>query len=321
MSLASRINPTAVDAVLSALKIEVKLRRGRRAWALCPFHVGDTSPKNFFIRISGPRLGQCWCFACENGGTLPELVMHVRGCDYESAKAFIELLGSGFEAPKLPARVRRQQPILGRVRFIMPREVYFEPLTQWVTPARRYAESRGITHEEVERYGMGYAVDGRLGGRIVLPWRGSDGLPYGYSARTFTDQDPKYQTPHSTENPDRGVMFGEHLWPKADGRQILFITEGALNALAIARVYPEVSVAALGGSHVDPLHAIKFSTFQSLYVLTDPDEAGDKAAAMVTTMLGRYAAPKRIRLPEGQDALDVGPKKLKRYLDRGMRVT
>ena len=307
---------TRTERVLEALKLSVASKRGNRVWLICPYH-DDHSPKNFFVRIAGERAGQSHCFSCKNGGGLTSLVMHVRGCNKDAAIEFIRLLGHGVEPPKAFAYVVERPAKLGRERFAMPREVIFEPLADWVTLARRYASERcKITAEEVELYGLGYAVDGRLGGRIVIPWRGVGRVPSGYSARTFCDQEPKYQTPDADDNADRSVMFGEHLWPEVRDRRdaVLVVTEGALNSMAVHRAAPSVAVAALGGSKIDPLQMIKIATVPRVVLLTDPDPAGDAAAVSIASTLGRHAETIRIRLPARKDALDVGTADLRRRL-------
>lgn len=296
---------TRIEQVLSQLHIKVLSRKGKRAWALCPFH--DDVHASWFIRFQGSRVGQHWCFSCKNGGGLLSLVMHIRVCDVDAAKDFLRTLNEEHELPKAKVQVIQLPPTLGRKRFRLPPEVIFEPFTDWVKPALRYAKSRGITSEEAELFKMGYAVDGRLAGRIIFPWLTSQRVPAGYSARTFVNEDPKYQTPDPSEHPDRTVMFGEHLW---GSREAIAITEGALNGIGINRVFPQLSIAALGGSDVDPVHIIKLSTFKHVLILTDPDPAGNKAASALSSALGRYTKTTRILLPEGQDVLDVGPEYL-----------
>lgn len=320
-----------VEIVLAALHLKIEGTRGRRGWAHCPYH-RDKTPTNFFIRLSGERAGQSHCFSCKNGGSLTDLVMHMRSCDYATARAFIENLGRGYEPPKARARVVARPPVLGRTRFKLPADIYFdEKLKGWVSGARDYAIRRcKLTEEEVQRFGIGYAVDGILGGRIVLPWRGAKGIVGGYSARTFVDEEPKYKTPHESDNPDNGIMFGEHTWSML--RETLVVTEGALNAMAVRRAlmhYFEFDVAAMGGSEIFPAQVIKMTTFKRVVVMTDSDPAGDKAAPALVGMLGRYtktlrtsppgAKPHRKpgewgRFPDNKDALDVGPDYLRDLL-------
>lgn len=317
---------TRVELVLAYLQMKVSEKRGTRAWTLCPFHQKPTDPNSwataFFIRLRGTRAGQYHCFTCKNGGGLLELVMHVRGVDVKAAEAAIKLATESYEPPKVRVRFVERSPALGRTRFRMPKEVVYDALEDWPSLARKYVLPRGVTQEEVDIYGLGYAVHGRLAGRFVIPWLDGRRNVAGYSARTFIGKDPKYLTPHPSENPDLGVMVGEHLWPETRNRRIIIVTEGALNGFAIRRVFPEISFGALGGSEINPIHVVKLGTFPRVILVTDPDAAGDKAADALRGMLGRYSALERVRLPSGKDAMDVWRKKpadLRSYLLGALR--
>jgi DNA primase len=306
-----------VRTILEALGIEVAHVRGTRAWALCPFHE-DHSATNFFIRIGGKRSGQSHCFACKKGGSLVELVMHVRSCGENDARAFIALLGKGFEPPKARVRIVARAAKLSRSRFVMPKDVLFDPLEDWVSLARDYViHDRNLTALDVDRYRIGYAVDGHLAGRVVVPWVDQRGRFAGYSARSITGEEPKYLTPDQRDNADLGVMFGEHTWTSIpERRDVLVVTEGAFNAMSVVHALPdyEINIAAMGGSDINPTHMIKIATFKRVVILTDSDPAGDKAASSMASALGRYVAYKRVRLPDGKDAQDVGRLSLRRYL-------
>jgi DNA primase len=296
---------TRVERVLERLGIHYELR-GDRAWARCPFHT-DHNP-SWMIRTRGRREGQHHCFACKAGGKLVSVVMKVRHIEDED-DAFEWLRSFKKNEPvNIRVRVREQPPQLGRQRFQIPSEVIFDPLSKWVSLAQRYARKRGITDEQVQRFGIGYAVNARLAGRIVIPYRGFGGHPAGYSARTFVDDDVRYLTPHESEGADLGVPFGEHLWPIPMRRHVVVVTEGAIDALAVDRVSdPFISVAALNGSEVNPMQITKLATFTKVVILTDNDPAGHKAATQLTSSLSRHVQLERVLLPSGMDAAKMKP--------------
>lgn len=289
---------TRTEHILDALDIEVVKKKGFRAWALCPYHE-DHDP-SWFIRVFGKRTGQHYCFACKKGGTLLELVMHVRALSAKDARQFIETSGKGFEPAKIKARVIERPAMLGRVRFRMPREVIVKPFEKWSASPKRYAIKRGITAEQVERFQIGYAVDGRLRGRLVFPFIDRHG-PASYSARTFVGEEPRFLTPHESEHADLGAIFGEHLWPRAHERDVIVVTEGAIDALAVDRAC-DFNIGALNGSDIDSMQAVKLVTFKLVLCLTDNDPAGNNAAKVLRGLLGRHTAFERVSLPEGVDA-------------------
>lgn len=309
---------TRIEVVIRALGLEIARRRSRRAWALCPFH-DDHDATNFFVRTDGSHAGTYHCFACKVGGSLIDLVMRIRGVDYKTARAFVDQSGRNYEPPRARVRVIERPPTLGRFRFQLPPEgIFDEPLDQWITLARAYAVQRHLTQSEIDRYRIGYAVDARLGGRIIFPVLvGPDARPVSYSARSFVGADRKYLTPHESENADLDALFGEHLWPTPMERDVICVTEGAINALACARA-TGMPASSISGSDVRTMHVIKLGTFRRVCILTDPDTAGEAAAHGFRARLGRRTHVVRVKLPEGQDADDLASDELRLTIVRAI---
>lgn len=312
------MHSTRVARVLDALKLHVEDVRGRRAWIRCVFHQ-DKTATNFFVRLEGSYAGTFHCFSCKVKGNLIDLTKQVKNYDYENAKKFVETLGKNAEPEKRRVTIAEPPPKLTRSVFKIPKDIYFEPMEEWVSGARRYAQNRcKITPEEVTLFRIGYAVDGRLAGRIVLPWIDERGVFGGYSARTWCDEEPKYKTPHEDDLPDATIMFGEHTW--SHEKKFIVVTEGALNVMAIRRALAEYrfDIAAMGGSDVEstlfPQRVTKLALFKNVIVMTDSDSAGDNAAMALRRTLRRYVHIERPRLPDDKDALDVGVENVRQLL-------
>lgn len=311
--------------VLAKLRIRVEDAGGeKRSYGLCPFHV-DKNPTTFFVRLRGERAGLFHCFACKTSGNLLDLVMKRRDCSLRGAQEWLEELRAGAdveeERPKLDG-VRLVVSPLGRRAFRMPAEVHAGPLESWVTPARRYAEERHLDEPQLARWGIGYAVSGRLAGRLVIPVRDRGGEARSYMARTFADHEARYYYPREREHADPDVIFGEEHWR---GSYEVVVCEGALNALAVERALGQgaqfPNVAALGGSDVRPMHVLKLAGFARVVVLTDDDGAGDGAAVVLTAQLGRHARVVRVSLGRGRDADSVPPDELRGMLCRSGTTT
>lgn len=309
---------TRTERVIQLLGLQVVRRRGTRAWAFCPFHeqVAAKAP-TFFVRVSGERAGQTHCFSCKAGGGLAELVAKVRGCTLKEAKQFVRDAGKGWQPPRAAVRFRGAEPKITRGRFALPRELLLgEPIDDWPSGASRYLLGRGITQREVDAFGIGYAVDGRLAGRIIFPvYRWPNREPAGYSARSFVGDEPKYKTPDADEHADKDAMFGEHLWPPPGERHAVVVTEGAIDALS-ASLASGLPCGSLSGSDVHPGHVLALATFKVVVVLTDADQPGDKAARGLASSLGRSSSPRRVRLL-GTDANELwraDPERLRREI-------
>ena len=303
-----------VERTLERLGIEHR-RKGRRAWALCPFHV-DSDP-SWSINLTEPRLGLHHCFSCKKGGDIYALAMHVLGVSFPGAKSWVD--GEpGVDAPLPPMRVKFNplRPVLAP--FELPREMIVEPLADWVSAARRYIVSRGITAAQVARWGIGYAVNGRLSGRVIIPIRDGEGRPLNYTARTFAGDAKRYLMADTAERPSPAAVFGEQYWPAPDAkgrRGAVLVFEGAINALAVERVAPNVALGGLDGSNIDALgQAAKLCTFRRVGVLVDQDKAGDHAWNALRMMLGRHAKVERVTMPAGPDPAEMEPEQLRYYV-------
>lgn len=311
-----------VERALDRLGIVVQDKGlDRRAYGACPFHVELGKHDNWFIRLRGPRRGQYHCFVCKESGGLADLAMHRLGVELGPALEWLDAHGGPDEKPPTYEGVRMVLVDASERAFRWPREIRGGPLARWVTPARQYAERRHLTPDQVERWGLGYAVIGKLAGRLVIPVRDAHGVPCSYMARTYGAHETRYLYPSQRDSPDLDVVFGEQFWPPVEARddKIVVVTEGALNALAVERAMEgEVSVVALGGSDVRMLPLAKVATFGTVVVFTDDDLAGGKAADALSWQLARHTRVRRVTVGEGRDADDVPRDELRDTLCRGI---
>jgi DNA primase len=309
-----------VPRLLSLLHIVAK-KKGRAWQGQCPSGAHTDKHPSWSMReeLGTKRNSKHHCFSCTFGGTAIELVMHCLDLSYWGASDWITERALKKVHPALRVKIELGSPTL--TVCSMPAEVRFEPLDKWPSAAAAYVKSRRITAEQVERWGIGYALEGRLSGRFVIPSRDRTGELIGWTARTFTDSPKRYLAASQTDGPDIDSVFGEEHWPVVIGpSDILVITEGALNALAVERTNLPVYVGALSGSHLEPGHALKLSRFKMIVILTDPDPAGDKAAKGLTAMLGRHTSVARARLPEKTDADSTEQKTLEAFLCHQIQI-
>lgn len=308
-----------VPRLLSLLFIEAK-KKGRAWEANCPFgkHVDKHPSWSIREEPGTKRNGKHWCFSCHTGGTAIDLVMHVLGLSLGGANDFVAERSMRKVHHALNIRYEIGAPVIRRA-CKMPDGVYFEPLKDWVSSAQKYVRARGITDDQVDKWGIGYAIDGKLGGRFVIPTRDSSGKLLNWAARTYLGSEKRYLAASTEDRPDIDAVFGEQFWkPRKDS--VLVVVEGAINGLAVERVTDEnIFLAGLSGSHLEPGHALKLSTHPRVLILTDPDHAGDDAANKLIWMMGRHCNVKRLRLNEGEDPANVDPEYLRERLCEALR--
>jgi hypothetical protein len=305
-------------ALLQRLGLEFR-RRGRQLVAPCPypFHHADGSPDrdpSWAMRNDpGERTnGHSLCLGCGRGGSAADLVSALLGLDDRAARAWLRS-GECLRPQDLPTRVvvsikRCPTP------FKLPDGVRFAPLGEWPTAARAYLARRRVTADQVVRWGLGYAVEGRLAMRVVVPARCAAGRVVSFVARSFLDPGDgrykRYLEPRAEDGADKAAILGEHLWPAVKLRRVLLVAEGFFDAAALERAATEsqlsVSVAALHGSpspRQEGWDSVlgRLSTFPTLAVAVDPNDAGERLFRDLRDSLSRHC----VVLPVRSSTLDA----------------
>ncbi len=293
-----------VPELLARLGIEGK-RRGREVWACCPLHEERTPSWQIRDDEESPeRHGRWRCLgACHTGGSPTGLVMQLLGLGAREAWAWIKSGAAREAVPPFEVEIVPGPPLRGAMR--LPRGVIVAPLCEWPSPARDYlVRDRGVTEDQVERWGLGYAVDGRLAGRVVMPWRDERGKLLGYTARTFVDDAKKYLEPDSDEGAEKSAVYGEEHWQPPGHRDTLVVVEGGFDGYAVERA-TGLPFGALRGSQLLPGHLARLSTWQRVVIASDPDKAGKGLADALADALARYAVVTRPELPAGRDVAKI----------------
>lgn len=308
-----------VPALLDALGIDDTRRTGRTIEARCPSHPDKSPSWSIVDDPHSARNGMHYCFSCQFGGGPAALVRQVKDCTWEEAFEFLK----GAPARELPLEVDvlvSSAPRVGRGMRV-PHDVKVRPFEEWPTAPKRYLEERGITAGQVSLFDIGYALEGRLRGRVVLPMKNREGTVESYTARDFTGQPTngkRYLEPEPNEGAIKSSLFGEHTWrahesSRGMNRGVLIVLEGPFDALAVHSVVASwtdewrFDVTALHGSRLHAVQAVKFSRYPFVIVGTDADPAGDAVAEDIQESLGRYSSVVRARPPVGHDFASLAP--------------
>lgn len=319
-----------VARVLERLNLDAT-KKGRRFWGLCPNREhNDASPSwAMWSNDSKKKAGLHYCFSCKFHGNLPQLVAYVlrltipmRDDGSTDFSAAFEWLKGDVVAQPPPKPVVVTISPIKRAGFALPSEVCFAPLDEWPSIARRYViapppKGRGVTPAQVERWGIGYAVDGdHLGGRIVLVVRDGNGRPTSYTGRAFDGSERRYSNPREREHADKAAIFGEEHWPHHAARagSRIYAAEGAFKVLAVERALGAVPLGGLMGSNIHPRHLLKLSGFGEVVYLEDFGLAGKLAADKLEASLGRRLRFSRVMMSERKDADDLPTSELRRLL-------
>lgn len=304
--------PVDIGKLLVALDIDAQ-KRGTKWIAKCPAPNHQDRHPSWMIRDDpgGKWHGSHVCQSCGLTGGTWELVAVVRGVSLGEAQAFVNALGGvvplSRDVPLVSVKIRRR-----RIYELPPGVVIPESFAHWQSAPLRYIQRRGITEDQVMRWGIGYATTGPLAWRIVMPVYTSGRL-VAYVARSiFDDGSLRYDMPSR----QAGARPDFALWGEAGfdaKRGAITVAEGVFSALALERVGAP-NPCALAGSELTVYKLALLAKWPVVLVATDPDAAGDKAARKLAMGLRRCSWVERVELDHSPD--DSDPNRLRRAVQR-----
>lgn len=297
-----------VGALLESLGIDAR-QRGDEWVAICPNpkHHDRTPSWRMVDDPSSDRHGLFKCYPCGMGGNAYQLVMALLDVGYHAARSWMDEYDVPEDVDLTPV-VCVESPRT----FRLPPGVETSDVLTWPQPFRKYLAGRRVTVSQARRWGLAFALEGRLAGRVVIPSRNASGRLLAYTARAISQHGLRYLTPGRDEHADPSAVFGEEHWGPGGA---VVVAEGSFDALAVERAVPGVAVAVLGTGGVshaeEPRILQKLQRFEDVVVVTDSDAAGDKAFEALRDFMRSTASVRRARPPEGRDANDLAPEELR----------
>jgi twinkle protein len=224
--------------------VELK-REGTSYKGLCPFHP-DTNP-SFSV---SPKRGIYKCFGCGVSGDVFDFVQRIENCTFDEAvKKVMEM--AGIDEP-LP---------IGKET-----EEHKEDFSKFVEEVHKnidktdYLSKRGISEALIKKYHIGFDGEGVI---IPLSYRGEI---VGYVKR-FIEGERRYYNPKGVK------LVPFNIAVKQD---VVFVTEGIFDALAVEEVIGLPAIALLGSQNhnvlLENLHCDHY------IIMLDNDETGQKQA-------------------------------------------
>ena len=330
-----------VDVARSFLELK---KRGNDFWACCPFHREKTPS----FKLNQEHQGY-YCFGCKEHGNVIDFVKAMVNTDFVGA---IRWLGEkyGIQIPENsaeygnPAEMKRLKSIKERRLSLLTEAArWFQSLLNQPcgATARNYLAGRGIDEWAVNRFGLGYSMDGwdsitkwatPLGyteedlaatglitrrddtakyhdlfrNRLMFPICNEMGKVVGFSARVL-DKDAataKYVNTPETEFFQKGQLLYALHFARTAFRDFGYalVCEGQLDVIACHRAGLANAVAAQGTAFTE-MHARMLAKSVKKIVLSfDADTAGYKAAERTITLLHAEGMEVSvITLPQGED--------------------
>jgi DNA primase len=305
---------SSVD-IVSVIGEYVRLRRSgtQRYMGLCPFH--QEKKPSFTVHVT---LQIYKCFSCGVSGDVIKFVQEKEGLSFwEALKSLAER--HGIPIPKRSLYADEDSKLRGALLAMheIAQENFRSNLhSQAGESARAYMVKRGLAHETVEYFGLGYSDRGgrtllrlfeqrnfsieqmeksglisksqrdgslydRFRNRLMFPIHDEMGKVIGFGGRALASEDePKYlNSAESDLYKKRSVLYNMHRAKESMRKNDrVILVEGYMDAIGVTAAGFSNVVAPCGTSLTDiQVRGIKRHTHR-IAVNFDPDAAGDAAA-------------------------------------------
>lgn len=305
--------------------------RGRLK-GLCPFHSEKTP--SFHVLVDR---GFFYCFGCQAKGDVFDFVMRTQALSFTEA---LRMLGAraGVEVTPPTEASGKRRDLLEVNKLAL---AFFR--SQLGPAAREYLAGRGLTHETIEAFEVGYAPDSwdallrhmltkgtreddlvtlglvvenergrrydRFRERIVFPIKDALGRVVGFSGRVLGEGTPKYlNSPESEVFRKSELLYGLDK-ARAAIRETgeVIVVEGYTDVMALHQVGMTNAVAALGATlTAEQADALERLEARTVYLAFDADEAGQRAILSgLDQAVGRRLVVKAVSVPHGKDPADA----------------
>jgi DNA primase len=266
--------PNHIKSILKSIGLEIVGETGNDFLCYCPFHSNRHTSSFSVSREKGAFI--CFNPSCGEAGTLQELVkrvMHkndfeamrfIATKETESLENFDELLAESMQ--EKPVFEEFSKDILDKLSS-----------DRWNSvEASNYFLSRGINHESMDYFELGYSKNM---GMVTVPVHNPDGMPIGIVGRSIEGKSFK----NSTNLPKSKTLFNIHRAKKIGAHVI--VVESSFDAIRVHQAgFPNV-VATLGGFLSTEQHNLLNRHFNKITIMTDADQAGRELGKSIVNKL------------------------------------
>ena len=324
-----------IDLVAVVTRHGVELKKsGRSLKGCCPFHQEKTP--SFYV---WPDTRRYKCFGCQSGGDCISFVQRLLGKTFvDTVRDLAREAGVDLEAAVDPAQIERAQ-----IKEATDYAAQFYREHLWApggAQARAYLESRGVTDDVAQSFGLGWApaewsalADGlrergflsfgekaglvaprtkgegyydMFRGRLMIPIRGSEGRTLGFGGRLLVGEDgPKYLNSRESKLYNKSdILYGiDAARDEIRKKKAAVLCEGYFDCIGMHQAGIKNAVA-LCSTALTPGHLKLLARHESkeIILLLDGDEAGRKAVERLAPALVAEGVPTKVAvLPEGED--------------------
>ncbi len=303
-----------VDVISGYVKLK---RQGATYFGLCPFH-NEKSPS--FSVTPGKQM--YYCFGCGEGGNVYSFIMKYENFTFlEAVKMLADRAGVQLPETEYSEEERKKADLKAALLDINKQAaVYFHHQLKTETGkiGLDYFNSRGLDHETIVRFGLGYSnktsddlyrymkkqnysdellketglfafsekgTYDKFWNRVMFPILDINNRVIGFGGRVMGEGEPKYLNSPETRIFEKSRNLYGMNFARISRKPYMLICEGYMDVIALHRAGFTNAVAALGTAFTQQ-HAMLIKRYVKEVVLTfDSDGAGQKAALRAIPIL------------------------------------
>jgi DNA primase len=177
-----------------------------------------------------------------------------------------------------------------------------------------YLDSRGITKETAETFGVGlFAGKGSMQGRVVIPIHNGKGELLAYAGRAIDNTEPRYKLPAGFHKSLE--LYNLHR-AIATGQRGLIVVEGFFDCMKVSQAgYPFV-VALMGCSMSEEQERLLVAHAEMVLLMLDGDEAGLRGMEEISWRLAQHIWTRVAVVPEGRQPDQMSTEELQALLGK-----
>ena len=330
-----------IESVISSY-VELK-RRGRNLTGLCPFHNEKTPSFTVY-----PETSSYYCFGCHVGGDVITFIRNIENLDYIDAVKFLADR-SGIKMPdeKFDDTVHEKRKLTYEMNRAAAKFFHETLMSDKGKTQREYFIKRGLTKNDITRFGLGAAPDDwhsltnylvsqgfskddlvradlvklsekngkknyydNFRNRVMFPIIDLRGNVIAFGGRVMDDSKPKYINTSDTlvYKKSNGVFALNFAKNANEGKLIL--VEGYMDVIALHQAGFKNTIACLGTALPDEQVNLISRYADEVLLAYDSDEAGQKAVKRAIQAFSKTGVKVRVlALSGGKDPDEI----LKKY--------
>lgn len=291
--------------------IELK-RKNREYLGICPFHAEKTPS----FKVNNFRKFY-HCFGCQAHGDVISFVSKITGLNYKES-AFKIAQEYNIQIPVFSREQKEQNDELEKIFNAL--EVANKFYKKNINPKiRDYLKNRCIDNDDIEKYEIGYSLDGNylknvfekeeismniaanaglisksekgfvyevFRNRIMIPIRNKYNKIVGFGGRITTNEMPKYiNSPETSVFKKQNVFYGENMaFSSIYKSNFCIVVEGYFDCIALQKNGFTNTVATLGTAISENQIMNLWKTCEEVVLCLDGDRAGIAATLKVIDM-------------------------------------